>query len=312
MSIAFLFPGQGSQRAGMLHALPDHPRVQATLDEGIEVLKHDPLELDDEKTLESTIATQLAIFIAGVASARVLMAEGVAPDFVAGLSVGAYTAAVIGGALGFGDGLRMVRRRAELTAERFPNGYGLAAIIGLDEQSVAKLVASYTTPEHPVYLALLNAPQQIVVAGSIKALDQVLEQARKAGCIKAERLAVRIPSHCALFDDVAKQITEAMRDLEPHVPNATYIMNRTARPTKNFTRIREDIACNIAHPVRWHDSTEVLVEMGARLFIEMHPGQVLTRLASAAFPRVRAIALEAIPPAQAIRLAKTAHDNTVD
>ncbi|HZP06286.1 MAG TPA: malonate decarboxylase subunit epsilon [Terracidiphilus sp.] len=312
MSIAFLFPGQGSQRPGMLRALPDHPQVQATLEEAGEVLKRDVRQLDEEKTLESTITTQIAIFIAGIASARALIAEGVGPDFVAGLSVGAYTAAVIGGALGFSDGLRLVRKRAELTAERFPSGYGLAAIVGLQEQTVAKLVVSCTTPEHPAYLALLNAPQQMVVAGSIEALDRVLAEARKAGCKKAERLAVRIPSHCALFEDVAQQMMEAMRSLEPRAPQATYVMNRTARPTKHFDRIREDVATNIAYPVRWHDSTEVLVEMGAQLFIEMHPGQVLTRLASAGFPQVRTIALEASSLAQTVRIAKAARRSAID
>jgi malonate decarboxylase epsilon subunit len=306
VTIAFLFPGQGSQRTGMLHALPDHPQVRATLEEASEILHRDARELDEEKTLESTIATQLAIFIAGIASARVLAAEGAEPDFVAGLSVGAYSAAVAGGALVFADGLRLVRTRAELTASRFPSGYGLAAILGLNEQAVAKLVEGCTTPENPVYLALLNAPQQIVVAGSIQALENVLNLAREAGCAKAERLAVRIPSHCPLFGDVAQQMQAAMRGHEPRAAKATYVANRTARPTKDFDRIREDVATNIAHPVRWHDSTEVLVEMGARLFVEMQPGQVLTRLATAAFPQVRAIALEATPLATALKLVQAA------
>lgn len=310
MAVAFLFPGQGSQRPGMLHALPDHPQVRATLEEASEILRCDSRELDEEKALQSTIATQLAIFIAGVATARMFAVEGAEPDLVAGLSVGAYTAAVAAGAVAFAEGLGFVRTRAELTAARFPSGYGLAAIIGLSEQAVAKLIASCTTPERPVYLALLNAPQQIVVAGSIEALEQVLDHARKAGCTKAERLAVRIPSHCPLFDDVAQRLREAMRNLEPRPPKATYIANRTARPTKDFERIREDIATNIAHPVRWHDSMEVLVEMGARLFVEMQPGQVLTRLAIAAFPEVRAIALETTPLATALKLVHAARSET--
>jgi malonate decarboxylase epsilon subunit len=310
VAVAFLFPGQGSQRAGMLHVLPAHPSTQATLEEAGDILRHDPLSLDEEKTLESTIATQLAIFIGGVASARSLIADGAKPDFVAGLSVGAFTAAVIGGALEFAPALRLVRMRAELTAERFPTGYGLSAIVGLNEEQVAELVSLSTTPDHPVYIALLNAPQQIVVAGSIEGMEKVLDLARNSGCKKAERLAVRIPSHCPLFEDVAQQLTEAMRDLEPRTPRAHYVANRNARPTKNFDRIREDIATNIAHPVRWHDSTEVLVEMGARLFIELQPGQVLTRLATEAFPQVRSIALDASSLEHVVKLAKAAHENT--
>jgi malonate decarboxylase epsilon subunit len=310
VTVAFLFPGQGSQRAGMLHALPAHPGAQATLEEAGDILLRDPFSLDEEKSLESTIATQLAIFISGVASARALVAEGAKPDFVAGLSVGAFTAAVIGGALEFARALGLVRMRAELTAERFPSGYGLSAIVGLNEQQVAKLVSLSTTPEHPVYIALLNAPQQIVVAGSIQSMEKVLDLARDAGCKKAERLAVRIPSHCPLFKDVAEQLAAAMRDLEPRTPQAYYVANRNARPTRNFDRVREDIATNIAHPVRWHDSTEVLVEMGARLFVELQPGQVLTRLAMEAFPQVRSIALDASSLEHAVKLVRAAQDNT--
>jgi malonate decarboxylase epsilon subunit len=293
VNVAFLFPGQGSQHPGMLHALPDHPEVTATLREACDVLHRDVYLLDEERALESTIATQIAIYIAGVAVSRSLIAEGAHPDGVAGLSVGAYAAAAVSGAIRFEDGLLLVQKRAEMTAECFPIGYGLSAIVGLDEQQVAKLVAECTTPEHPVFVGNLNAPQQIVIAGSIEGMEKVLALARKSGgCRKAERLAVRIPSHCALFEGVANKLTQAMENLEPRTPSAVYITNRHARPTRAFDRIREDIATNIAHSVRWHDSTQVLVEMGVRLFVEMNPGHVLASLAAGAFPEIRAIAVE--------------------
>jgi len=290
MTVAYLFPGQGSQRPGMLHALPDHPEARATLEEASEILNQDAYGLDEEAVLESTIATQMAIYIAGVAGARCLAAEGAQPDAVAGLSVGAYTAAAVSGALAFRDGLLLVQKRAELTAECFPSGYGLSAIVGLDEQHVLRLVAECTTPEEPVFLGNINAPRQMVVAGAIAGMERVLELARRDGCKKAERLAVRIPSHCQLFEGVAQQLTLAMADLAPQAPRVQYITNRRARPTRVFDRIREDIATNIAHSVRWYDSTQVLVEMGTRLFVEMHPGHVLTSLATEAFPQVRSLA----------------------
>jgi malonate decarboxylase epsilon subunit len=277
----------------MLHALPDHPEVRATLMEASDILQQDAYGLDDEQVLESTIATQMAIYIAGVAAARSLIAESHEPTAVAGLSVGAYTAATVSGALAFQDGLRLVRKRAELTAECFPSGYGLSAIVGLNEQQVLALVTECSTEEHPVFVGNINAPRQIVVAGAHEGMDRVLACARRAGATKAERLAVRIPSHCPLFEGVALALTEAMADLQPQVARAQYLTNRRARPTRVFNKIREDIATNIAHSVRWYDSTQVLVEMGTQLFVEMHPGHVLTGLATEAFPQVRSIGFSA-------------------
>ena len=114
MTLAYLFPGQGSQRPGMLHALPDHPQARATLQEASDILHQDAYGLDEAQALESTIATQVGIYIAGVAAARSLIAESREPDAVAGLSVGAYSAATVSGALEFEDGLRLVRTRAEI------------------------------------------------------------------------------------------------------------------------------------------------------------------------------------------------------
>jgi len=275
----------------MLHALPDHPQARATLQEASDILHQDAYGLDEAQALESTIATQVGIYIAGVAAARSLIAESREPDAVAGLSVGAYSAATVSGALEFEDGLRLVRTRAELTEAAFPSGYGLSAIVGLDEQQVLRLVAECSTPDQPVFVGNINAPLQIVVAGAIEGMDRVLELARQGGAKKAERLAVRIPSHCPLFEAVALRLTEEMKDLPPRRPRAQYVTNRRARPTRVFDRIREDIATNIAHPVRWYDSTQVLVEMGTRLFVELHPGHVLTGLAGEAFPTVRSLAL---------------------
>lgn len=310
MTLAYLFPGQGSQRPGMLHALPDHPEARATLQEASDILHQDAYGLDEAQTLESTIATQVAIYIAGVAAARSLIAESREPDAVAGLSVGAYTAATVGGALEFKDGLRLVRRRAELTAEYFPSGYGLSAIVGLDEQQVLQLVAECHTPEQPVFVGNINAPRQIVVAGSLDGMDKVLELARRSGAKKAERLAVRIPSHCPLFEAVAQELVEEMKDLQPLRARAQYVTNRRARPTRVFDRIREDIATNIAHSVRWYDSTQVLVEMGTRLFVELHPGHVLTGLATEAFPQARSIAFAENAMEYVVKLVRDTQSDT--
>jgi len=135
MSVAFLFPGQGSQVPGMLHILPDHPAIGRTLDEVSEGLGENVLELDSTEALRSTVSVQLALLASGVGVARALIAEGVEPEAVAGMSVGAFAAAVAAGALDLDDGVRLVKQRAEGMVKLYPKGYGLAAIVGLTEKT---------------------------------------------------------------------------------------------------------------------------------------------------------------------------------
>lgn len=286
MTLAYLFPGQGSQVPGMLHALPDRRVVRDTLAEASDVLGRDVLELDDEKTLESTVSTQIAIYVAGTAVSRALADEGIRPKAVAGLSVGAYAAATAAGALPFRDGVRLVHLRSSLMESQFTTGYGLAAVVGLDEAQVSDLVERAFDPFHPVYVGNLNAPRQIVVAGALPGVDKVVDLALAAGCKKAERLAVRVPSHCPLLQDVADVLLKEVATLEPSQVVAQYITNRRARGSRILDKIREDFATNIAHPVRWHDSTQILVEMGTTMFVEPNPGRVLSGLAREAFPAV--------------------------
>src|SRR5262249_19751349 len=140
-TLAFLFPGQGAQTDGVLHRLPDHPSTAATLSEASDVLGYDVLTLDTRAALESTVAVQIGMVVAGVALTRALAAEQLRPHVSAGLSVGAYPAAVSCGALEFADAVRLVRKRAELMEAAYPSGYGLAAIAGLTEQQVETLAA---------------------------------------------------------------------------------------------------------------------------------------------------------------------------
>ena len=182
MSVAFLFPGQGSQVPGMLHALPDHPSIARTLDEVSEALGKNMLELDSPAALRSTVSVQLALLASGVAVARALVAEGVEPEAVAGMSAGAYAAAVTAGVLDLADGVRLLKLWAERMVNLYPRGYGLAAIVGLREKEIAPLVEEASTEQNPVYVGNINAPRQIVIAGSYEGMDKVLEAAPKARC----------------------------------------------------------------------------------------------------------------------------------
>lgn len=291
MMLAYLFPGQGAQTEGFLHRLPAHPATESTVDEASHVLGIDVLTLDTRDALQSTVAVQIGIVVAGVATVRALASERLTPDISAGLSVGAYAAAVSCGALAFGDALQMVRKRAELMEAAYPSGYGLAAISGLTEHQVDMLAADHARDGQPgVFVGNVNAPRQIVVAGASGALDAFIERALATGARKATRLAVSVPSHCELLAPAADALAAYARDVPFHAPCSTYVGNRGGRPLHTADAIREDLVTNMRHTVRWFDAQTVIVEMGARVLLEAPPGQVLTDIAQEHFPDAIAIA----------------------
>jgi malonate decarboxylase epsilon subunit len=304
MSVAFLYPGQGAQIPGMLHQLPDRAETTWTLQEASQVLGRDVLTLDTEQALSSTVPVQLALFVSGVAATRIMHAEGVEPDVVAGLSVGAFAAAVAAGALAFKDGLSLVKLRAELMEKAYPQGYGLAAVVGLSETHLSQIVSEFNQPASPVFVGNLNAPTQFVIAGSDSGIEAVLNRAKNEGARSAKRLEVSVPSHCVLLKSVADELTSRIAKIEIKTPKAIYVSNRRARVLRDPDGIREDFATNIAYPVRWHDATTVAYERGVRFFLELPPGHTLTELASTAFPDARSIALSQMQIDSAVKLIK--------
>ena len=292
MSGAFLFPGQGSQRSGMLRDLPDHPAVRRTISRSSEVLDRDVLELDTPGALASTVGVQLALLIAGTAAARVLADEGGPPDFVAGHSVGAFAAAVAAGALDFSDALRLVELRARAMERSYPEGYGMGVVVGLDERAVSRLADEVGTPEAPVHAANVNAPLQVGVSGAEGSLERVLALARERGARGARRLAVPTPSHTPLMAPVAAELAGALEEISMSPPAVPYVGNVGGRALRDPEPVREDLARGVERPVRWHDATTLLYELGVRLFVELPPGDVLARLAAEAFPGARCVAVD--------------------
>ncbi|MFS2028281.1 malonate decarboxylase subunit epsilon [Massilia sp. CT11-137] len=276
MSVLFTFPGQGAQKAGMLHVLPVHAETDRTLAEATQALGRDILAQDSAEALRSTVAVQLSLLVAGVAMARVLAALGAAPQMVAGLSIGAWPAAVVAGVLDFSDAVRLVELRARLMEDAYPGGYGMTAIGGLTRQQLEPLLAR---AHGPVYLANLNAPRQLVVSGSAPALDAVAALALAHGATRAKRLAVPVPSHSPLLDDQARTLACACDQVPRKRPRITYISSSAARALFDADRIMADLAANMARPVLWADTLRHAWERGARTALEMPSGAVLTRLA---------------------------------
>ncbi|MCC7683344.1 malonate decarboxylase subunit epsilon [Janthinobacterium sp. FW305-128] len=283
MSVLFTFPGQGAQTPGMLHALPGDAAVADTLAEAAEVLGHDPLKLDTACALASTRAVQLCLLIAGVAMARSLAARGALPDMVAGFSIGEYAAAVVAGALDYGDAVRLVARRGQLMEQAYPTGYGMAAIIGLDLAQLEPLLARVHCAATPVYIANLNAPRQTAIAGSEPALEAVMALALAHGAGKAKRLAVSVPSHCPLLEGAALDLRAAFDGVAMRRPSLVYLSSSAARALFDPARIRDSLGANMAQRVQWSSTVRLAWERGARLALEMPPGSVLTRLTAPDF-----------------------------
>jgi malonate decarboxylase epsilon subunit len=290
MSVAFLFPGQGSQQPGMLNDLPECATTAATLREASTVLARDVLELDTEAALRSTVSVQLGLLVAGVAFGRTLLGEGAMPSMVGGLSVGSFAAAVLADSLDFRSALNLVRLRGELMEKMYPRGFGMAVIVGLDEKQLSDLVAEAGSPESPVFLANLNAPRQMVVSGAQAGLERLMGMARLAGANRVEQLNVSVPSHCRLLEPVADELDHAMAGVSLRAPKCVYVGNRGGRPLRDLNSVRRELVSNVAHAVRWHDATTLMFELGARLFVELPPGRALTSLVAASFPDARAIA----------------------
>ena len=284
MSSLLVFPGQGAQQPGMLARLP-----RETLNEASDWLGEDVTQLDSAEALRSTRAVQLCLLIAGVAASRQL---AMAPDYVAGLSIGAYPAAVVAGALGFSDALHLVSLRGELMQQAYPQGYGMTAIIGLDLATVEDLLVQVHSADAPVYLANINADNQVVIAGGDAAMKTVAELAKGRGAGLAKRLAVSVPSHCPLLEVPAQRLAEAFAKVPLQTPKVGYLSGSRARPLIKPEALRDDLAFNMCRIVDWRGTVQSAYERGVRLQIELPPGAVLTGLARRVFEQGTVIAFD--------------------
>lgn len=282
MASIWVYPGQGVQRSNMLHDLPQSALVKEHLERASDALKEDVLMLDSSAALQSTRAVQLCLLISGVVSSALLAAENLKPDYVAGLSIGAWSAAVVAGVLTYEDAIRLVAYRGELMQNAYPTGYGMTALIGTDRAAVETWVKQIyeITPE--VFVANINAHNQIVISGSHHAMQQVAILAKQHGVV-AKKLDVSVPSHCELLSQQAEQLAASMEGLTLKQPKIRYLSGTTARTLGKAEQIRDDLAFNMSRMVDWESTIQAAWERGVRLQIEALPGTVLTTLARRTF-----------------------------
>jgi [acyl-carrier-protein] S-malonyltransferase len=281
--LAFVFPGQGSQSVGMLAELAAaHPLVKATFDEASTGAGVDLWALSQEgpeEALNRTENTQPALLAASVAVWRVWRERGGAlPARLAGHSLGEYSALVAAGALSLVDAAALVAERGRLMQAAVPPGIGaMAAIIGGDDAQIAQACADVAGDE-VVSPANYNSPGQVVIAGHAVAVDRAIARLAELGVKKSVKLAVSVPSHCALMRDAADRLAERMQRIAWALPTIPVVQNADARAADSVEAIRDALQRQLYQPVRWTECVQALVVGGATRALECGPGKVLAGL----------------------------------
>jgi [acyl-carrier-protein] S-malonyltransferase len=277
--IAFLFPGQGSQAVGMGKELAEqYPVAQKTFDEADEALGYKLSQLcfeGPEEKLRLTEITQPAILTASVAAWRVLREKGVSPSFVAGHSLGEYSAHVAAGTLSFPDAVRTVRNRGKYMQEAVSVGFGaMAAILGMDLEKVTAVCADAAQGEvcEP---ANINSAEQIVISGHAAAVERAAKLASERGAKRAIMLSVSAPFHCSLMKPAQDKLAADLQSLGFKKPAVPIVCNVDAELVEDASVARDALVRQVTGAVKWETSMRLLITKGIQLFVEVGPGKVL-------------------------------------
>ena len=281
--IAFIFPGQGSQHAGMGKDLADNfSAARQVFEEANDALGFDLASLcynGPEEDLKLTANTQPAILTTSIAALRALEAEtGLKPAFAAGHSLGEYSALVCSGALSFADAVRTVRLRGTFMQEAVPVGTGsMAAILGLDHEAL-DTVCSAAAQGQVVSPANYNSDGQVVIAGHTEAVARAIELAKEKGAKRAMPLPVSAPFHCSLMVPAGERLADTLAGIEVGEMNVPVITNVEAAPNQDSARVRELLVQQVSAPVRWEETVSCMVKLGVDRYVEIGPGKVLSGL----------------------------------
>jgi [acyl-carrier-protein] S-malonyltransferase len=279
--VVFIFPGQGSQYAGMGRELAEaFPVARGVFNEADRALGFSLSELcfsGPDEALKLTENTQPAILAASVAAYHALEENGIHPDYVAGHSLGEYSALVAAGALKFADAIRLVRKRGQYMQEAVPRGEGaMAAVLGLRPGQVAEICRKAT--DGKVMPANLNSPEQTVISGDAAAVKSAVEQASAAGAKRAVMLPVSAPFHSELMRPAQERLEKDLRAAEFSPLKIPLVTNVDAALITSGAEAREALIRQVTLPVRWEESIRELIEQGATTFVEVGPGRVLSGL----------------------------------
>ncbi|MGR9086118.1 MAG: ACP S-malonyltransferase [Gammaproteobacteria bacterium] len=295
-NLAFVFPGQGSQSVGMLNGLAaSYPEVRHIFERASTVLGKDLWSIiadGPDEALNQTQNTQPAMLAAGYAVWHIwCRSTPVRPTWAAGHSLGEYTALVCSGAISFEDGIKLVAIRGKLMQEAVPNGIGaMAAILGLEDHTVVKICQDASGIAHLgseaaeaastdiVSAANFNSPGQVVIAGTVAAVEKAMIAAKEAGAKRAVLLPVSVPSHCALMKPAAESLWSHLLSVTMDKPGLTLIHNVDVLAHTAPDVIRHALKEQMYRPVRWADTIKFMHDQGVTRFVECGPGKVLTGL----------------------------------
>ncbi len=279
--IAFVFPGQGSQKVGMGRALAEaYPEARAVFDEAEAALPSLTRIIFEgpEDQLTLTENTQPAILAVSIAAYRVLEARGIEPAYVAGHSLGEYSANVAAGTMSFADAAKIVRRRGRYMQEAVPVGQGaMAAILGLDALLVAQACEEAAQGD-VVSPANINGAGQVVIAGSKAAVQRASDRAKALGAKRALPLPVSAPFHCALMKPAEERLAPELRGLTVRDPRVPIVANVDAQPKRDAPAAVEALVRQVSAPVRWEEVVRRLASEGVTTYVEVGPGTVLSGL----------------------------------
>ncbi|MEK4516391.1 ACP S-malonyltransferase [Paenibacillus sp. FSL H8-0122] len=302
--IAFVFPGQGAQAIGMGKDVYEAlPQSRAVFEKGDEVLGFPLSGLvfeGPDSELKQTVNTQPALVTASVAYLKALSGLQVTPDYVAGHSLGEYSALVAAGVLSYEDAVRLVRLRGQFMEEAVPGGQGaMAAVLGADREALTELCSSITAAGTPVELANVNCPGQIVVSGSVAGVDEVVRRVKEAGGKRAIPLEVSGPFHSSLMKGAAERLAAELQKVTFNAPAMPVVANVTAAPVTDPEEIRKLLVEQVYSPVLWQDSVEWLIGAGVDTFVEIGSGSVLAGLIRKIDRKVKVVNINSLESVQA-------------